>query len=120
MRSGSAAQPFEAALGICSAMRAAVTASASVSGEETGAASTARRRRPREVAGVLEEDPDPRARRRRVRSRVFREQYPLAALLAEYDRARQGALIFHPRHVYDAYRSGERRHHWLQSIRFRV
>lgn len=80
----------------------------------------ARRRLPREVAGVLEEDPDPRARRRRVRSRVFREQYPLAALLAEYDRARQGALIFHPRHVYDAYRSGERRHHWLQSIRFRV
>lgn len=78
------------------------------------------RRRLHDVIGVAPEDPDPRVRRRRVRSRAFREQYPVAALLAEYERARQGALIFHPRHVYDAYKSGERRHHWLRSISFRV
>ena len=73
-----------------------------------------------EVLQVPPEDPGVLARRRRTRSKAFCEQYPLAAKLAEYERARQGALIFQPRHVYEAYKSGQRRHHWLRSIRFRV
>lgn len=73
-----------------------------------------------DVLGVPPEEPDVLARRRRVRSKAFREQYPLAATLAEYERARQGALIFQPRHVYEAHKSGQRRHRWLRSISFRV
>ena len=73
-----------------------------------------------DVLKVPPEPEQPLQRRRLARTRTYREAYPLAAKLAEYERARQGALIFHRREIYESYKSGERRHHWLRSIRFKV
>jgi hypothetical protein len=53
-------------------------------------------------------------------ARALRKQHPLAAKLVEYERARQGRLIFYPREVYETYKSGLKRHHWIKSVKFRV
>jgi len=64
---------------------------------------------------------DERVKRRQLlRTTEFRERHPLATKLAEYERARQGALIFHRREIYEAHKSGQRRLGWLKSIRFKI
>jgi hypothetical protein len=53
-------------------------------------------------------------------ARALRRQHPLVAKLAEYERARQGRLIFYPREVYETYKAGLKRHNWIKSVRFNV
>lgn len=45
---------------------------------------------------------------------------PLVAKLAEYERARQGSLIFHPRATYEEFKAGTRQHRWLKAVRFKT
>jgi hypothetical protein len=56
----------------------------------------------------------------RLDAKAYRTQHPLAAKLAEYERARQGSLLFHTRTTYEAYKAGQRQHRWLVGIRFKV
>lgn len=44
----------------------------------------------------------------------------LAAKLAELARLRQGALTFFPRRTYEQFKSGEKTHRWIKSVRFGV
>lgn len=52
------------------------------------------------------------------RTRIYRKQHEFINKLAEYERLRQGGLIFHTRNTYEEYRSGVKRHHWIKSVRF--
>lgn len=54
------------------------------------------------------------------RTKEYGKLHPLAAKLAEYERARQGSLIFHTREVYEDYKAGRRQHRWVKSVRFKV
>jgi len=53
-------------------------------------------------------------------TRSLSRQHPLVAKLAEYERARQGRLIFYPREVYQTYKAGLKRHNWIKSVKFNV
>jgi hypothetical protein len=53
-------------------------------------------------------------------ARALSRQHPLAAKLAEYERARQGRQIFYPREVYETYKAGLKRHNWIKSVKFNV
>lgn len=54
------------------------------------------------------------------RTRAYARHHPLVAKLAEYERLRQGGLVFQPRDVYEAHKSGKRRQHWIKTVRFKV
>ncbi len=54
------------------------------------------------------------------RTRSYTRQHPIVAKLADYERARQGALVFHTHETYEAYKAGRRKHRWLKSIRFKI
>jgi hypothetical protein len=54
------------------------------------------------------------------RTRAYSRMHPLVAKLAEYERLRQGGLVFHPRKTYEDYKAGRRRHHWVKSLRFKI
>jgi len=54
------------------------------------------------------------------RTRAYARHHPLAASLAEYERLRQGALVFQPREVYQAHKAGEKRQRWIKSVRFNI
>ena len=54
------------------------------------------------------------------RTRAYSRKHPLVAKLAEYERIRQGGLIFHTRESYEAYKSGRRKHHWVKAVRFKI
>ncbi len=54
------------------------------------------------------------------RARLYRKSHPLLDKLAEYERLRQGGLVFQSRETYDKYKAGLRRHHWVKSVRFKV
>lgn len=45
---------------------------------------------------------------------------PLAGKLSEFERLDRGRLIFQPRQTYEAYKSGQKRHRWIKSVRFKV
>ena len=55
-----------------------------------------------------------------ARLRDYSREHPLVAKLAEYERARQGALPFQPRKVYDAYKAGDQKHRWIRGVRFKI
>ncbi len=50
----------------------------------------------------------------------YAPRHELLGLLARYERARQGALIFQRRSVYDAYKAGKKEHRWIKAVRFNV
>ncbi|MEO7177742.1 MAG: hypothetical protein ABIW83_02765 [Allosphingosinicella sp.] len=52
--------------------------------------------------------------------RTYARDHPLAAKLAEYERARQGGLPFQPRKVYDAYKAGDQKHRWIRVVSFKI
>ena len=54
------------------------------------------------------------------RMRAYARRHPLVRKLADYDRVRQGGLVFYPKEVYKAYKEGRRQHAWLRSFRFKV
>ncbi len=54
------------------------------------------------------------------RTRCYKRQHPLAAKLAEYERVRQGALVFHTRQTYEDYKAGRKQHRWLKAVHFRT
>lgn len=54
------------------------------------------------------------------RTRCYKGQHPLVAKLADYERIRQGALVFHTRETYEAYKAGRRQHRWLKAVRFKT
>jgi hypothetical protein len=56
----------------------------------------------------------------RLDLRAYARKHPLLAKLVEYDRVRQGGLVFYPREVYRAYKEGRKQHRWLTSFRFKV
>ena len=53
-------------------------------------------------------------------ARAYARRHPLVAKLAEYERARQGRLIFYPREVYETYKAGLKRQQWIKSVKFKV
>lgn len=58
-----------------------------------------------------------------VRSREIRrlaKLHPLVAKLVEYERLRQGRLIFYPREVYERYKAGFKNQGWIKSVKFKV
>lgn len=67
-------------------------------------------------------DPDKAnaARLESNRTKEYKRLHPLIAKLAEYERSRQGSLIFHPRERYEDYKAGRRKHRWIKSVRFKV
>jgi hypothetical protein len=54
------------------------------------------------------------------RLRAYGPQHPLVVRLLEYDAVRKGGLTFHPRSTYEAYKRGDRKQCWLDSITFKV
>lgn len=54
------------------------------------------------------------------RMRYYSRQHPIVAKLADYERARQGGLVFRTQEQYQAYKTGEKRHHWVKSVRFKI
>lgn len=54
------------------------------------------------------------------RMRAYTRQHPLVAKLAEYERLRQGRLIFYPRETYEAYKAGLKRQNWIKAVKFKV
>lgn len=48
------------------------------------------------------------------------KQHPLVAKLVEYERLRQGRVIFYPRQVYESYKAGLKRQNWIKAVRFKV
>lgn len=54
------------------------------------------------------------------RARFYARRHPLVAKLADYERARQGAAVFRSKEQYEAYKSGQKRHNWVKSVRFNV
>jgi hypothetical protein len=53
------------------------------------------------------------------RTRFYASQHPIVAKLAEYERVRQGSLIFHTRETYEDFKSGKKKHRWLKAVRFK-
>jgi len=51
---------------------------------------------------------------------AYAQAHPLAAKLAEYERLDRGRMIFQPRKTYDLYKSGQKRHRWIKSVRFKI
>lgn len=45
-------------------------------------------------------------------------RHPLVAKLAEYETVRKSGLVFHRRSTYDAYKKGEMKQHWVNSVTF--
>lgn len=68
----------------------------------------------------LQADTGDKTRLESNRTRSYARQHPIVAKLADYERARQGALIFHTRKTYESYKAGRRQHRWLKSIRFKI
>ncbi len=68
----------------------------------------------------LVEDAQDTSRLETKRTRAYASHHPLVAKLAEYERVRQGGLVFHTREIYEAFKSGTRRHRWIKSVRFKV
>jgi hypothetical protein len=68
----------------------------------------------------LDADKANAARLESNRTKEYRRVHPLIAKLAEYERARQGSLIFHTRERYDDYKAGRRKHRWIKSVRFKI
>lgn len=59
----------------------------------------------------------------RLRSREIRrlaKKHPLLAKLVEYERLRQGRVIFFPQDVYQRYKEGLSRKNWIKSVKFKV
>jgi len=54
------------------------------------------------------------------RMRAYSDQHPLVAKLAEYERLRQGRIIFFPRETYKAYKVGLKRQNWIKAVKFKV
>jgi len=52
--------------------------------------------------------------------RAYSRQHPLVAKLADYERLRQGRLIFYPRETYEAYKAGLKRQNWIKAVKFKV
>ncbi|MCW5955991.1 MAG: hypothetical protein KIT61_05355 [Pyrinomonadaceae bacterium] len=48
------------------------------------------------------------------------KRHPLVAKLVEYERLRQGRVIFYPRQVYESYKAGLKRQNWIKAVRFKV
>ena len=46
-------------------------------------------------------------------------EHPAAQRLARYERLSHGGMIFQPRSVYEAFKSGRRKMRWIKAIRFR-
>lgn len=53
-------------------------------------------------------------------ARAYRRRHELAAKLADYERARQGRMIFYPREAYEKYKAGLKRHNWIKAVTFKV
>ena len=45
-------------------------------------------------------------------------RHPLVAKVAEYEAVRKSGLVFHRRSTYDAYKKGEMKQHWVNSVTF--
>ena len=52
--------------------------------------------------------------------RVYKDEHPVLTKLAEFERFSKGALIFYPRNVYEKYKTGEKKLHWVNAIRFKT
>ncbi|HBI22417.1 MAG TPA: hypothetical protein DDY37_07550 [Legionella sp.] len=50
--------------------------------------------------------------------RLYKDTHPLLKKLAEFERYSKGALIFYPRSIYEQYKRGEKKMHWVNAIRF--
>lgn len=68
----------------------------------------------------LEDDAGDPSRLDPGRTRAYARADPLVGKLAEFERLRQGSLVFQPRAVYEAYKRGDRQHRWVRSVRFNV
>jgi hypothetical protein len=53
------------------------------------------------------------------RARAYRKVHPLIEKLSQWERGRQGALVFQPRAVYEEFKRGDKHVAWLSSIRFK-
>jgi hypothetical protein len=53
-------------------------------------------------------------------TRAYADQHPLVAKLAEYERLRQGRMIFYTREAYRAYKAGLKRQNWIKSVKFKI
>ena len=51
---------------------------------------------------------------------LYGDAHPLVARLVRYERAARGGLILHTRGSYEKFKSGQRRHRWIKSVRFKV
>jgi hypothetical protein len=49
---------------------------------------------------------------------LYASQHPMAAKLVEYESVRKSGLVFHRRDIYDAYKKGEMKQHWVNSVTF--
>ncbi len=72
-----------------------------------------------ELEPLADDAADP-SRLEPARTRAYAQADPLVAKLADFERLRQGSLVFQPRAVYDAYKRGDRQHRWVRSVRFNV
>lgn len=52
--------------------------------------------------------------------RAYKDKHPLLYKLSEYERYSKGALIFYPRSIYEKYKHGEKKLHWVNAIRFKT
>ena len=52
--------------------------------------------------------------------RAYARYHPLASKLADYERARQGGLVFHRQGTYDAIKNETRRFPWIRAVRFNI
>lgn len=54
------------------------------------------------------------------RARYYSRRHPIVAKLADYERARQGGVVFRTKEQYEAYKTGQKRHNWVKSVRFKI
>jgi hypothetical protein len=52
--------------------------------------------------------------------RAYKDEHPVLTKLAEFERYSKGALIFYPRNVYEKYKTGEKKLHWVNAIQFKT
>ncbi len=67
------------------------------------------------LAPLKEED---RAGLDTTRLAAYSRQHPVVAKLVEYEAVRKSGLVFHRREIYDAYKNGEMKQHWVNSVTF--
>ena len=51
---------------------------------------------------------------------AYSDHHPLLEKIAKYERFRKGGLVFLPRHDYEEYKSGVKKLHWVNAVKFKT